>query len=221
MQTSFFFSRCFQTRVRVRYSDAFTIHCTALDRNICALSHEISVLSALWLTPRNQAFVQCKRGRFLLQHVHRNMAGHGGSEQVLGFCEDHGCGHMPVTGPPLREKSKPHRGVCDGRDVYFFKSSYREAVNKARDLGRSDRGIPLLLHLDPIPHEHLFSLHFVFFLDLSLFISSPQRNTLQHLFTSVMNGEKAEPGSHIQGLFSFILGWKSHLCVWWDALMGL
>lgn len=99
-----FFSRCFQTRVRARYSDAFTIHCTAPDRNICALRHEISVLSALWLTPRNQALVQCKWGRFLLQHVHRNMAGCGGSEQVLGLCEDHGCGHMPVTGPPLGEQ---------------------------------------------------------------------------------------------------------------------
>ncbi len=99
-----FFSRCFQTRVRVRYSDVFTIHCTASDRNICALRHEISVLSALWLTPRNQALVQCKRGRFLLQHVHRNMAGCGGSEQVLWLCEDHGCGHMPVTGPPLGEQ---------------------------------------------------------------------------------------------------------------------
>lgn len=68
-----------------------------------------------------------------------------------------------------------HRGVCDGRDVYFFKSSYREAVNKARDLGRSDRGFPLLLKLDPIPHEHFFAFHFAFFLYLSLFLSGPPK----------------------------------------------
>lgn len=193
---------------RHRLEFAFAILRTASDRNICALRHETSVLSALWLTPRNRArfsasdadfhFSVCRGTRLDVEL--RAGAGALWRSRHRAYA----CNRTSSRGA-----IQAHRGVCDGRDVYFFKSSYREAVNKARDLGRSDRGFPLLLKLDPIPLIRFLSL------SLSVPIRSPKgiRSGI-YLPLRWMEGRWSQARIFRISLASF---WAERVTVWWDA----
>lgn len=118
------------------------------------------------------------------------------SEQVLGLCEDHGCGHMPVTGPPLGEQKKPI-GESVTEEMYIFSyPGYKEAVNKARDFQKNRK---VFFCSEWIPfHKITYSLSPNFsFLSLSVPFRSLW-NTLWYLFTSVLNGAGVESGSRIE-----------------------